>query len=146
MKPMPVYPQLAPLPYYSRCTKAYNIPTTYHQQHTPGVVPAQLTEGTLAMKVQYLTKSGLLQTAAPRDTQFVLSCNEPLPDELLTTLQVSWGTIGQPAATLLDLHHVNKPQGAKSPNSDGCLVKRPAARCMGLSGWGRPARCSMVWG
>jgi hypothetical protein len=89
------------------CPRALHLPYSVlcdnwqHDQRGKYLLPMQLTEGSLAMKVQYLTKSGLLQAAAPRDTQFVLSCNEPLPDELLTTLQVGHGCPG----AVLQLFH-----------------------------------------
>ncbi len=39
-------------------------------------------------KVDFLVRVGLLQSVAPRETQFVITNAAPLPDELLTTVQV----------------------------------------------------------
>jgi hypothetical protein len=46
----------------------------------------------LEAKEALMTAAGLLQAAAPRDTEFVATADEPLSDELLTTVQVGdWG-------------------------------------------------------
>ena len=48
-------------------------------------------------KREFLAAAGVLQVAAPEATQFVLLAREPLPDELLTAVQV--GAAGQTGAS-----------------------------------------------
>lgn len=84
-----------------------------------------------AAKQAFLVRTGLLQRAAPRDTCFVARVSSPLPDELLTAVQVR-GMEGLQRHAALQAAAVCDREGHLPLASTAASIHRQRASVVGM--------------